>query len=67
VPQLTLEETQKYRLLTVPSNQKPRSSGTVVLIGEKQKEPSIVAASLKGSVTKKKRNWLRGFGKKKDV
>lgn len=67
MPQLTPAETERYRLVTVPSNQKTPSSGTVVLVGEKQKEPSVFVPSLKGSVTKKKRNWLRGFGKKKDV
>lgn len=66
VPQLTPEETQKYRLVSVPTVQKPPQSSTVVLVGEKQKESGTFPASLKGSVTKK-RNWFRGFGKKKEV
>ncbi|KAL0638006.1 hypothetical protein Q9L58_002941 [Maublancomyces gigas] len=47
-------------------NAKPPQSSTVVLVGEKRKDVGTIAASLKGSVTKK-RNWFRSFGKKKEV
>lgn len=66
IPQLTPAETERYRLVSVPSNQKPPQSSTVVLVGEKRKDVGTIAASLKGSVTKK-RNWFRSFGKKKEV
>lgn len=66
VPQLTPAETQKYRLVSVPTDQKPPQSSTVVLVGEKPKDSGTFPASLKGSVTKK-RNWFRNFGKKKEV
>lgn len=66
VPQLTPAETERYRPVTVPSNQKPPQSSTVVPVDVKRKEASTFAASLKGSITKK-RNWFRSFGKKKEV
>jgi hypothetical protein len=54
-PQLS-ETRERYRITPVESESKP---ATVVLV-EKQKASSIVAASLK----EKKKGWFRGFGKK---